>query len=278
LSEGKDLTRNNLYKAIFSRNIGFITESEQDKLRKATIGVAGLGGVGGLLAERLIRMGVGRLKITDPEAFEESNLNRQFASSMLNLGQNKTEVVLQNIKDINPQAKISYNDSGIKTENDARAFVSDCDLVIDEMDFTAFRESIILQRAARKRGIYCISVITIGFGALAVVFDPKGLTIEEYNKLPSDVDLNDREKLKVPLEIIAPVLPSYAATFPPDIAEEIMDGKRPGPSNSVGAGLASILAANEAVRVILNKDGIVTAPTYTYVDLIDRQLVVGTVS
>ena len=277
MNEGEDLTTDNIYKEIFSRNIGFITEQEQDKLRKATVGVAGLGGVGGLLVERLVRLGVGRLKITDPEAFEESNLNRQFASSMLNVGQNKTEVVLQNIKDINPQAKISYSDSGIKTEENARAFVNDCDLVIDEMDYTAFRESIILQRAARERGIYCISVITIGFGALAVVFDPKGLTIEEYNKLPSDVDLNDREKLKVPLESLAPVLPSYAAAFPPDIAQEIMDGKRPGPSNSVGAGLASILAANEAVRVILNKDGIVTAPKYTYVDLIDRQLVVGTV-
>jgi len=272
------LTTDDLYKAIFSRNLGFITEQGQNKLRKAIVGVAGLGGVGGLLVERLVRLGVGRLKITDPEAFEESNLNRQFASSMLNLGQNKTEVVLQNIKDINPQANISYSDSGIKTEDDASAFVGDCDLVIDEMDFTAFRESIILQRAARGRGIYCISVITIGFGAIAVVFDPKGCTIEEYNKLPSDIDLNDREKLKVPLESLAPVLPSYAATFPPDIAQEIMEGKRPGPSNSVGAGLASILAANEAVRVILNKDGIVTAPAYTYVDLIDRQLVVGTVS
>ncbi len=146
------------------------------------------------------------------------------------------------------------------------------------MDFNAFRESIILQRAARARGIYCIYVITIGFGALAVVFDPKGCTIEDYNKLPSDVDLNDRERLKVPLGSVAPVLPSYAATFPPDIAQEIMDGKRPGPSNSVGAGLASILAANEAVRVILKKDGIVTAPKYTYIDLIDRQVVVGTVA
>jgi len=45
----------NLYKAIFSRNVGLFTESEQDKLQTSTIAIAGMGGVGGLLAERLIR-------------------------------------------------------------------------------------------------------------------------------------------------------------------------------------------------------------------------------
>lgn len=54
-----------LYSEIYARNIGIFTEAEQDKLRHSTIAIAGVGGVGGLLAERLIRLGVGRLKITD---------------------------------------------------------------------------------------------------------------------------------------------------------------------------------------------------------------------
>ncbi|MFC1955569.1 ThiF family adenylyltransferase [Chloroflexota bacterium] len=80
------------YKEIFSRNIGILTESDQDKLRNCTLAVAGVGGVGGLLAERLIRLGVGQLKITDPGLFEPSNLNRQFGSSTLNFDRNKAEV------------------------------------------------------------------------------------------------------------------------------------------------------------------------------------------
>ena len=266
-----------LYKAIFCRNIGFFSESEQDKLRRSTIAIAGMGGVGGLLAERLIRLGVGQLKITDPGTFEESNINRQFASSMLNLGQNKAEAVLAQIRDINPEAQIRSSDTGITTENDASLFVSDCDLVIDEMDVGAFKQSILLQRAARHKGIHYLFTSAIGFGALVVIFDPHGLTLEEYNKLHPDVDLNNAETLEVPLERIAPVIPSYAATFTADIIQKIVAGEKPGPTTSIGAGLASILAATEAINVILNKREIAKAPEYTYIDLLDRQLIVGTV-
>jgi molybdopterin/thiamine biosynthesis adenylyltransferase len=268
-----------LYKAIFSRNIGFFTESEQDKLRRSTIAIAGMGGVGGLLAERLMRLGVGQLKITDPGTFEESNLNRQFGSSITNLGQNKAEVVFTQIRDINPQARIHCSNTGLTTENDASLFVSDCDLVIDEMDFVAFRQSILLQRAARYQGIHYLFASAIGFGALVVIFDPKGLTLEEYNKLPPGVDLNDAEKLKVPLERIAPIIPSYAAAIATAATvEKIAAGAQAAPTTSIGAGLASILAANEAINVILNKGDIVKAPEYTYIDLLDRQLIVGAVS
>jgi len=268
----------NPYKAIFCRNIGFFTESEQDKLQRSVIAIAGMGGVGGLLAERLIRLGVGQLKITDPGAFEESNLNRQFCSSMLNLGQNKAKAVFTQIKDINPQAQIYCSGTGITTENDASLFVSDCDLVIDEMDFGSFRESILLQRAARQRGIHYLFASAIGFGALVVIFDPQGLTLEEYNKLPQNVNLNDTEELRVPLEVILPVVPSYATAVTADTIHKIITGERPAPTTSVGAGLASILAASEAINVILKKRDIAKAPNYTYVDLLDRQFIVGMVS
>jgi len=267
----------NLYKAIFSRNIGLFTESEQDKLRRSTVAIAGMGGVGGLLAERLIRLGVGQLKIADPGAFEESNLNRQFGSSILNLGQNKAEVVFRQIKDINPQAQIHCSDTGITTEKDASLFVSDCDLVIDEMDFGLFKESIRLQRAARDRGIHYLFASAIGFGAIVVIFDPQGLTLEEYNKLPPNVDLNDTERLSVPFESILPVMPSYAPADTADIIQKIIAEETAAPTTSIGVGLASILAANEAMNVILRKRDIAKAPQYTYIDLLDRQFIVGTI-
>jgi tRNA threonylcarbamoyladenosine dehydratase len=274
-------TMDDLYRAIFSRNLGFFTESEQEKLRRSTIGIAGMGGVGGLLVERLTRLGVGQLKIIDPETFERSNLNRQFGSSMLNLGQNRAEAVFQQTKDINPQAWIEYSKSGIKTENDAESFVVGCDLVIDEMDFGSFKESIFLQRAARRRGIYYMFAVDIGFGALVVIFDPNGLTLEEYDKLPLDVNLEDAQELRIPLERICPVMPSYAAPASDEadmILCEVLAGDRPAPTNSIGVGQASILAAIEAINIILRKRDIVCAPQYTYIDLIARQFRVGSVS
>jgi len=55
-------------------------------------------------------------------------------------------------------------------------------------------------------------------------------------------------------------------------------GEIPGPTTSIGAGLASILAANEAINIILNRRDVAKAPEYTYIDLLDRQFIVGTVS
>lgn len=272
---------NDLCKEIFSRNIGFFTEAEQDQLGRSTVAIAGVGGVGGLLAERLIRLGIGHLKIIDPENFEYSNLNRQFCSSTANLGRNKAEVVFAQIKDINPQATVEYGNTGIKTQNDATLFVSDCDLVVDAMDFGLFKESIFLQRAARQRGIYHIFSSAIGFGALVVVFGPDGLTLEEYNKLPRDVDLDNSEELRVPLDRICPVIPSYAIAASAEadmIIQEIIIGERPAPTNSIGVGLASVLTANEIINIILKKRDIAEAPEYTYIDLLDRKFLVGNVS
>ena len=61
-----DNQANILYKEIFFRNGGLISETEQDILRRSSVAIAGVGGVGGLLAERLVRIGIGRIKITDP--------------------------------------------------------------------------------------------------------------------------------------------------------------------------------------------------------------------
>jgi len=268
---------NNLYNSIFSRNMGLFTESEQDKLQRSAIAIAGAGGVGGLLAERLIRLGVWKIKIIDPGTFEESNLNRQFGSSMLNLGQNKAEVVFTQLKDINPQAQIFYSKDGIKTENDANLFVHDCDVIIDEMDFGLFRESILLQRAARNQGIYYLFASAMGFGALVVIFDPQGLTLEEYNNLPADIDLDNAEELRVPLDRIAPIMPSYASTIDPDTIQQMITGEIPGPTISIGAGIASILAANEVCNIILKRRDVATAPQYTYIDLLDRKFIIGTI-
>lgn len=266
-----------LYKESFSRNIGFITEAEQATLKRSTVAIAGMGGVGGLLAERLVRLGVGRLKITDPEGFEVSNLNRQYACSTTTLGRNKAEVLAENLGQINPGAVIEHSESGIGCQKDADSFVADSDLVVDEMDFGLFRESVFLQRAARRSGLYYMFASAVGFGALLVLFDPAGLTLEEYDGLDPDVDPDQIDGAEIPLDRICPVVPKYAEAMEPGIVEEIMTGARPAPTNSIGTGLASVLAASETMNVLLRRRDIAAAPEYTYVDLIDRRSVLGTV-
>ena len=70
------------------RNLAWMgnTEEEQranqERLRDATIGIAGTGGIGGATAMRLVRMGARHIKIADPEDFELSNVQRQAGASV----------------------------------------------------------------------------------------------------------------------------------------------------------------------------------------------------
>lgn len=268
-----------LYYDNFLRNIGIISETEQLRIKNSTIAVAGVGGVGGLLVERLIRLGVGNIKITDSGTFEQSNVNRQYGCSALTIGKYKAAVVYQNIKQINPEANIYYDNHGIYSNSDAVKFVDGADLVVDEMDFGAWKESIYLQRAARANSIYYLFAGAIGFGALLANFDPQGITLEEYNKLPPNQDLESLDDLTVSTDRILPVYPSYVTdAMSLEMLQEIVAGQRPVPTCSVGVGLASLLAANNVINILLNRKAVVKAPKYIYLDLLDLKLIVGSIA
>ncbi|MEQ8236618.1 MAG: ThiF family adenylyltransferase [Syntrophomonadaceae bacterium] len=264
------------YRDYFIRNIGIFTETEQEQLKTCTIAVAGVGGVGGLLIERLVRIGVGKIKMTDLGTFETSNINRQYGAAIKTIDRHKADVVYEQMIEINPSVKIEFDNKGINTMRDAELFIENCDLVIDEMDYGAWKESIYLQRAARRKGIYYAFAGAIGFGALMVNFDPKGITLEEYNNLPPDQDLEQCQTISVPIERVLPVVPTYVTNaLSMEMIQEIISGQRPVPTCSVGTGLASILAASNAVNILLNKTEIIKAPRYIYVDLLDYNFLTG---
>jgi molybdopterin/thiamine biosynthesis adenylyltransferase len=276
-NQSNDNRADNLYREIFSRNRGLITEDEQSLLRRSTVAIAGVGGVGGLLAERLIRIGIGRLKISDPGDFQKSNFNRQYGASMVTLDHNKAEIVSRQLADINPTAQIVWDKTGISDESSANVFIHDADFIIDEMDFGMFKQSIRLQRAARQQNKYYFFTSAIGFGAMIVIFDPRGLTLEEFDDLPIDVNLDEVEKINVSIERIVPNIPAYLHVSIREDLADICAGRRTGPSSSVGVGLASILAANEAVNIILRKRDIRVAPLFIQADFMDYNITVGNI-
>ena len=63
------------YKQMVERNIGVLSHEEQERLSKACVAVAGCGGIGGLSAEQLVRVGVGHVKIADHDSFAVHNLS-----------------------------------------------------------------------------------------------------------------------------------------------------------------------------------------------------------
>ena len=100
------LSSNDYYEKMVERNIGILTREQQDKLKHCEVPVFGVGGLGGLAAELLVRCGIGKLKIVDIDHFEASNLNRQVYAYKSTLGQHKVDVTERFLKDINPDLQI----------------------------------------------------------------------------------------------------------------------------------------------------------------------------
>ena len=60
-----------------ARTAALIGEDALEKLKNAKVLIAGIGGVGGYIAEALARAGVGTIGIVDSDRVAESNINRQ---------------------------------------------------------------------------------------------------------------------------------------------------------------------------------------------------------
>lgn len=110
-----------------------IGEEGIQRLRAATVLVAGLGGVGGAAAESLARAGVGRLILLDHDTFAASNLNRQLLSTREVVGRGKAEVAVERLASIRDDIELvpshAFLDvSGVEgfLERHRPDFVADC--------------------------------------------------------------------------------------------------------------------------------------------------------
>ena len=88
------------YGNAFSRNIGWVTQADQAKLRGARIAIAGLGGVGGAHLLTLARLGIANFNIADFDDFGIHNMNRQAGAFMPFMGQAKIDTMARLAKEI----------------------------------------------------------------------------------------------------------------------------------------------------------------------------------
>jgi tRNA A37 threonylcarbamoyladenosine dehydratase len=94
------------YSERFERNLGFLSSKEQSILENSSVAIAGAGGDGGMIALQLARMGVGEIRLADPDPFGVENINRQAVCTDLTIGQNKAEAVGAYIQAINPNLSV----------------------------------------------------------------------------------------------------------------------------------------------------------------------------
>ncbi|NPV60590.1 MAG: HesA/MoeB/ThiF family protein [Actinobacteria bacterium] len=117
----------------YQRNIGTIGVEGQLRLVRSCVGVCGLGGLGGYVAEELARFGVGSLVLVDGDVFDESNLNRQLLCTEGDLGRSKAEAAAERVKAVNRATVLSLR-GRLETLEDALEFFSEADVVVDALD------------------------------------------------------------------------------------------------------------------------------------------------
>lgn len=165
------------YNERVDRNIGWITKDEQALLKRAVVGIAGNGGMGGLLAQALLRVGVGAIKIGDSETFDVSNINRQFGATRKTIGVSKAFATTRMLRNITDDTTLIVYPQGI-TETTVGDFVEDCNVICDEIEFWAIGSRILLHQEARRRGVSLFNCNTVGFGTHLFLFTPNGFTME----------------------------------------------------------------------------------------------------
>jgi len=103
---------------IFSRNELYWGSENQAILAAKHVAIFGLGGVGGFCAESIARAGVGELTLVDFDRVSQSNINRQIIALHSTIGERKTTLFENRLKDINPNIKLNiiddfYTDSSL---------------------------------------------------------------------------------------------------------------------------------------------------------------------
>jgi len=170
------------YKEAFDRNVGWLTEAEQQTMRRKRVAIGGCGGVGGAHLLTLARLGVGAFTIADFDRFELANFNRQVGATTGAIGRPKVEVMAELARAINPELDLRILPEGVLAENLDR-FLAGADLLVDGFDFHALDIRSRAFALAHAQGIPAITAGPIGLSAAYVIFLPGEMSFEQYFRL-----------------------------------------------------------------------------------------------
>ena len=242
------------YEAAFSRNIGWLSREEQGSLRTKRIAIAGLGGVGGAHLITLTRLGIGAFHIADFDKFDVPNFNRQAGAMMTTLGRQKTEVLARMARDINPELQLRIFDNGVNDQN-VEAFLDGVDLYVDGLDFFAFSARKLVFPACATRGIPATTAAPLGMGAAVLNFLPGGMTFEEYFCWDEHCSEDD-----LALRFLIGLSPAMLQRGYLVDRTAVDLRARKGPSTPMACEICAGLAATQALKILLRRGPVVTAP------------------
>jgi molybdopterin/thiamine biosynthesis adenylyltransferase len=241
------------YRRAFSRNLGWVTEAEQETLRHKRIAIAGMGGVGGAHLRTLARLGVGNFNIADFDRFEIHNMNRQAGAFMSSLGQPKVDVMADIANDINPEADIRRFADGVTPDN-IDAFLRGIDVYVDSIDFFAMPARRMLFKACYDRGIPALTAAPLGMGVSMLGFAPPGMSFERYFKVEGH---DHQEQFARFIAGLSPAMLQRNYLVAPEAVNFI---EQRGPSTGMACDLCAGVMGTAVLKVLLGRGSFRFAP------------------
>lgn len=242
------------YEAAFSRNLGWVTEAEQARLRQTHVAIGGLGGVGGIHLLTLARLGIGKFTVADFDVFDIVNFNRQVGALVSTLGRPKIDVLVEMVRDINPEIEIRVFPKGVQADN-LNEFLADVDVYVDGLDFFVFQARRNTFAACQTLGIPVVTAAPLGLGTAVVVFDPEGMSCEDYFGFADSAD-----ELDMAVRFLVGLSPAMLQRgYLADPSRVDLRGHK-GPSCIAACQLCAGVAAVEVLKLALGRSNVRFAP------------------
>ena len=241
------------YETAFSRNIGWVTETEQRALRTKRIAIAGLGGVGGVHLLTLARLGVGAFNIADFDRFDLANFNRQMGATLTTIGRRKLDVLGEMARDVNPEVNLRTFPHGVDQSN-LDDFLAGVDVYVDGLDFFAFAARRATFAACARLGVPAVTAAPLGMGVALLNFLPGKMTFEEYFRLEGQPESEQGLRFLIGL---SPAMPQRG--YLADRSRVDFVAQR-GPSTAMACQLCAGVAATEALKIMLGRGKVLAAP------------------
>lgn len=205
----------------------------QEKIKETSILVVGAGGLGSPILYYLTAAGIGHIGIMDDDVVSESNLQRQILYDTTHVGTPKVSVAATKLKQLNPFTRITPYFTRLSLDN-ALEIIPEYDIVMDATDNLHARY--LINDACVKLGKPFVYGSICEFSGQVSVFNyqngPTYRDLFEYN--------DEIENFSQPLGVIG-ALP----------------------------GIVGSLQANEAIKIILEKPGVLSGKLLT-IDILNN--------
>ena len=127
-----------------------VGQAGQERLKRARVAIAGIGGLGSAVAYYLAAAGVGKIGLIDHDEVRFTNLNRQILHWTGDVGRKKVVSAAEKLKNLNPSTEIVAVDRMI-TDKNVADLLSGFDGAVDALDNLETR--LLLNKAALYHGI-----------------------------------------------------------------------------------------------------------------------------